>query len=111
VAGAATVATIVTGDVTGNADAWPTGPIAVALGLTGLLILRGHPAHRVGWSLQVAGLLAAVGFAANWWAGEALVRDPGSLPGGAAASWIALWTYPLAVWFGFAWPLILFPHG
>jgi signal transduction histidine kinase len=111
VGGAATVATIVTGDLDGNADAWPTGPIAVALGLTGLLIRRHHPGHRCGWSLQVAGLLAAIGFAANWWAGQALVREPGSLPGGALAAWIAVWIYPLAVWFGFAWPLILFPQG
>jgi signal transduction histidine kinase len=111
VGGAATVATIVTGDVEGNADAWPTGPIAIALGLTGLLIRRQDPHHRCGWSLQVAGLLAASGFAANWWAGQTLVRDPGALPGGAAAAWIALWVAPLVVWFGFAWPLVLFPSG
>jgi signal transduction histidine kinase len=109
--GAATAATIVTGDVDGNADAWPMGPIAIALGLTGLLIRRQDPHHRCGWSLQVAGLLAALGFAANWWAGQTLVRELGALPGGAAAAWVALWIAPLVVWFGFAWPLLLFPSG
>jgi signal transduction histidine kinase len=111
IAGATTVATLVTGHVDGNGDAWPAGPIAVGLGLTGLLIRRNHPGHRCGWSLQVAGLLAAIGYAANWWAGQTLVRDPGSLPGAAASAWLAMWIYPATVWFGYAWPLVLFPRG
>jgi hypothetical protein len=111
VGAAATVATLITGNLPENADSWPNGPIAVALGLTGLLIRWQRPRHACGWSLQIAGLLSVTGFAANWWAAQTLVRDPGALPGGGFAAWVALWVYPLAVWFGFAWPVVLFPRG
>jgi signal transduction histidine kinase len=78
-------------------------------GLLGAFVLTRHPRHPIGWVLAISGFLRALGAAGQAWAERALVTAPGSLPGGATASWLG-WSFLLTV--GFA-PLlaVLFPDG
>lgn len=60
-------------------------------GLGGIVALR-RPDLSLGWLMLVVGLSNAVATAADVWATAALVSDPGSLPGGTWAYWIAGWS-------------------
>ncbi|MEV4513391.1 histidine kinase [Dactylosporangium sp. NPDC049525] len=83
--------------------------LGLGSGLLGAFIVTRHPRHQVGWLFVCSGLLRAVAAAAEAWSHRALVTDPGSLPGGALASWLA-WAFLPSV---AAAPMIvvLFPDG
>jgi signal transduction histidine kinase len=64
---------------------------AVALMLIGALLTTRKPEQRISWGFAGTALLWAIGAGAYAYALEALVADPGSLPGGLAAAWLDNW--------------------
>jgi signal transduction histidine kinase len=83
---------------------------ALVFPFTGALIASRHPRNPVGWLMIAAPLFAAVQSVADAYARHALVVSPGSLPGGAVASWIYAWAWTPLIW---AAPLLflLIPDG
>jgi signal transduction histidine kinase len=57
------------------------------------------------------GSVGTATFLATWWAAQTLVHDPGSLPGGPLAAWLALWLSALPWPLVLVAPLVLFPTG
>lgn len=69
----------------------------LALPLIGVVILFHRPHNRVGRILSAMGLLGGLGLLASNWAVFTLRANPGALPGGAAAAWLATWLFVPAV--------------
>jgi signal transduction histidine kinase len=67
--------------------------IAEALAVMGVLLTTRMPQHRVSWVMAIAALWWGVSGLATAYAVEALVEDPGSLPGGLAAAWFSNWAW------------------
>jgi signal transduction histidine kinase len=65
--------------------------VAIGTALLSAFILTREPTSRIGWLFAVAGLTRSVTVAAQAWAVHALQSRPGSLPGGAFASWLQAW--------------------
>ncbi|HEX9505503.1 MAG TPA: GAF domain-containing sensor histidine kinase [Acidimicrobiia bacterium] len=63
----------------------------LSLALAGSLLAWRRPANAVGWLLVAMGVAFVVGLVAHGWAVYALDTKPGSLPGGRAGAWLALW--------------------
>lgn len=76
----------------------------------GALIVSRHPRHRVGWLLCAIGSTIAVWIAADGWALRALLVEPGSLPGGPLAAWVANAVWALG-WGATGLLFLLFPDG
>ncbi len=64
-----------------------------ALALIGVLLTTRKPAHPVSWIISAFALTSAVLSISHGYAVEALVTDPGSLPGGLAAAWLDNWAW------------------
>ncbi|MBV9601722.1 MAG: adenylate/guanylate cyclase domain-containing protein [Chloroflexi bacterium] len=75
----------------------------------GLLISR-RPANPIGWILSVSALVWGFGAFATEYAIYAVVEQPGVLPGGNVAAWLATWML-MPPGFGFLFVLLLFPEG
>ncbi len=60
---------------------------------------------------DAGGSVGTATFLATWWAAETVVHDPGSLPGGPFAAWLALWLSALPWPLVLVAPLVLFPDG
>ncbi|HVM01643.1 MAG TPA: histidine kinase [Acidimicrobiales bacterium] len=74
--------------------------VAVAFPALGAFIVSRRPANVVGW-LWLATAGVAVAFLAEQYAVHALIADPGSLPGGTWAAWVAAFVWLpgyLALW-------------
>ncbi|HEX6606163.1 MAG TPA: hypothetical protein VF276_04535 [Chloroflexia bacterium] len=78
--------------------------------LVGGVVAARRPEHPIGWLFLGVGLSTNLALALNEYALLALVRSPGSLPGGAPAAWLALILQPGAWWLVFN-SLLLFPTG
>jgi hypothetical protein len=61
--------------------------------LAGVLIVRHHPRHRVGWLLCATGLGNGLFAWSGQYARYALITQPGSVPGGELAFWVNLWAW------------------
>ena len=64
-----------------------------ALTAIGALLTTRMPEHPISWGFAATALLWAVGSLAYAYAFEALVADPGSLPGGRVAAWLDNWLW------------------
>jgi len=105
------VGSLRSGQLPGNGANWSLGVVAVGYALLGWMVTGRRPQLPIGWLLLAGGLASAAAFTASWWATQALLGDPGSLPGGRVAAWAAVWldaTPPPLVLIA---PLVLFPTG
>jgi hypothetical protein len=59
----------------------------------GVLIASRRSSNSIGWLFCTAGLLAGVLVFADQYTVYALLTEPGSLPAGAAAAWLASWVW------------------
>ncbi|MDP9475812.1 MAG: sensor histidine kinase [Actinomycetota bacterium] len=73
---------------------WPNNVVAaVALSTVGALVASWRRENVIGWLFGIAGLLYAMAVFAGEYGVYALLTDPGSLPGGVFAVWIASWLW------------------
>ncbi len=84
--------------------------VAVVFPAVGALIVSRYPANALGWVFCAIGLSGGIGEVAGGYAVYALIVEPGSLPGGAVAAWVARWTGD-AGFFSFVFIPLLFPDG
>ena len=84
-------------------------PFLVFAGM-GVLIAARRPQNPIGWMFIAVGFLFLFPVFATDYALHALHTDPGSLPGGAFASWTVTWTWLVGVGV-FAMVVLLFPDG
>jgi hypothetical protein len=82
----------------------------VSFSTVGAVIAARRPDNAVGWSLLTMGLALGVAFVGQVYADYTLVARPGSLPGGAVAVWLSLWTPVLAL-VAATFFCLLFPDG
>jgi signal transduction histidine kinase len=85
--------------------------VTAALALLGVLMTTRRPAHPISWVLAGSALVWSVGGFAYTYAIEALVTDPGSVPGGRAAAWIDNWLWLPGIVLPVALLLLLVPDG
>jgi two-component system NarL family sensor kinase len=83
----------------------------LAFATLGALIVTRHPAHRLGWLLCAIGLAGAVDSFAGYYALDALLVAPGTLPGGLAAGWLQSWDWMVGVGLLLFFLPLLFPTG
>jgi signal transduction histidine kinase len=85
------------------------GVLGLGNGVLGAFVVTRHARHPIGWLFLLTGLVRAVAAAAEAWSRHALLIEPGSLPGGAIASWVTWLFLPTVA----AAPMIvvLFPDG
>ena len=76
---------------TGTYKTVPYLGVNVVLALIGVLLTTRRPEHRISWVLAIMALWGTVGGLCYAYAVEALVADPGSLPGGLVAAWFDNW--------------------
>jgi hypothetical protein len=82
----------------------------VSFSTVGAVIAARRSDNAVGWSLLTIALALGVAFAGQSYADYTLVADPGSLPGGAIAVWLSLWT-PVPALISATFFCLLFPDG
>ena len=82
----------------------------VSFSTVGAVIAARRPDNAVGWSLSTIAFALGVAFAAQSYADYTLVTAPGSLPGGAVAVWLSLWT-PVFALVAATFFCLLFPDG
>jgi signal transduction histidine kinase len=85
--------------------------VNVVLALIGLLLTTRRPEHPISWVLAITAVWGSVGGLAYAYAVEALVADPGSLPGGLAAAWLDSWWWLPGLALPLSALLILMPDG
>ncbi len=86
------------------------GLMLVSFSTVGAVIAARRPDNAVGWSLLTMGLALGVAFVGQVYADYTRVAYPGSLPGGAVAVWVSLWTPVLAL-VAATFFCLLFPDG
>ena len=92
-------------------SAWIIVIVAAAFATLGAFVVSRQPANAIGWLSAGLGLVAATNGFAQGYAVRALVRAPGSLPGGLVATWFQDWDWILLLGLGPAFLLLLFPNG
>jgi signal transduction histidine kinase len=100
-------------DVHDSREARPFVFIAVAevLAALGLLLTTRMPHHRISWVIAGGGLWWGVSLLVSAYAVEALVTDPGSLPGGSAAAVFDSWAWLPGLALFLSTLLVLMPDG
>jgi hypothetical protein len=83
---------------------------SIAFASVGLVVARRRPGNPIGWLFCAAGLLFAGSSFSTAYGYQALVADPGSLPGGAVAAWLFLELLQPVFFLG-ALLLFVFPTG
>jgi hypothetical protein len=92
-------------------DFWLENTLAAAgFSAVGALIISHRPNNLIGWLLSAAGLLLGLNHFSSEYAIYTLQAQPGSLPGGEVAAWLAYWLFvPSAALVVFL--FLLFPTG
>ncbi len=85
--------------------------VNVVLALIGLLLTTRRPEHPISWVLAITAFGWAIGGISYAYAVQALVADPGSLPGGLAAAWVDNWWWLPALALPLSALLLLMPDG
>jgi hypothetical protein len=101
------------GEVPDRAPPWFVPVMAlmlVSFSTVGALIASRRPENAVGWTFSAISIALGVAFAGQFYADYTLVADPGSLPGGAVAVWLGLWT-PVPALVAAVFFCLLFPDG
>ncbi len=101
------------GEIPDRAPPWFVPLMAlmlVSFSTVGAVIATRRPDNAVGWSLLAIGLALGVAFFGQVYADYTLVAHPDSLPGGAVAVWLSLWTPVLAL-VAATFFCLLFPDG
>ncbi len=83
----------------------------IAFAGMGAIVMSRMPRHAVGWILSLSAAASTVWTLAHGYALYALRTNPGTLPNGRIAAWIASWTPALAIGPIFLFLLLLFPTG
>ena len=83
----------------------------VVLALIGLLLTTRRPEHPISWVLAIMALWGTIGGLMYAYAVEALVAEPGSLPGGLAAAWFDNWWWLPGFALSLSALLLLMPDG
>jgi hypothetical protein len=92
-------------------DFWLENAVAAAgFSTVGAVIISRRPKHIIGWLLGVAGFLLGLNHFSSEYAIYTSLAQPGSLPGGQAAAWLAYWLFvpPFAL---LVFLFLLFPSG
>jgi hypothetical protein len=75
-------------------DLWVQGiVIPITCSTVGIIIASRRPHHPIGWLFCAVGLLTGVNHFFAEYAIFALLTEPGSLPGGRVAAWVAAWPW------------------
>ncbi len=82
-----------------------------ALALIALLLTTRRPEHPISWVLAITAFAWAIGPLAHAYGVEALVTDPGTLPGGLAAAWLDNWWWLPGLALPLSALLLLMPDG
>jgi hypothetical protein len=85
--------------------------LAVAFSVVGALIASHRPANPIGWIFCAAAVFQGVSICGYEYATYALLTQPGSLPLGAEASWIAQWIWAPGLGLILVFLPLLFPDG
>jgi signal transduction histidine kinase len=83
----------------------------LAFATLGALIVTRRPGHRLGWLFCTIGLMGAVDSFAGYYALDALLVAPGTLPGGLAAGWFQNWDWMVTISLLLFFLPLLFPTG
>lgn len=84
--------------------------VGLAYPAVGAFILSRRPSNRIGW-LYCTGALLGVAFMVEQYAVHALLAEPGSLPGGTWAAWLAGWLRIPGHLLPWTLVLLLYPDG
>jgi hypothetical protein len=75
-------------------DFWLENAVAAAgFSTVGAVIVSRRPKHIIGWLLSMAGLFIGLNHFSSEYAIYTLLAQPGSLPGGEVAAWLAFWLF------------------
>jgi signal transduction histidine kinase len=85
--------------------------VDVVIALIAVLLTTRRPEHPISWVLVLTAIGWALGGISHPYAVEALVANPGSLPGGIAAAWIDNWYWLPALVLPMSALLVLMPDG
>ena len=105
------VAALALDAATGTYRPFPYLAANAVLALIGLLLTTRRPEHRISWVLAIMALWGTVGGLFYAYAVEALVAEPGSLPGGLAAAWFDNWWWLPGLALPLVALLLLMPDG
>ena len=92
-------------------DFWPENTVAAAgFSTVGAVIVSRRPNNVIGWLLNAAGLLIGLNHFSSEYAIYTYLAQPGSLPGGEVAAWLAFWLFVPALTL-MMFVFLLFPTG
>jgi signal transduction histidine kinase len=96
---------------TGTHKTFPYLGVNVVLALIGVLLTTRRPEHPISWVLAITAFWGTMGGLCYAYAVEALVADPGSLPGGLTAAWLDNWWWLPGLALPLSALLLLMPDG
>ncbi|HEX2153692.1 MAG TPA: hypothetical protein VHL52_06920 [Acidimicrobiia bacterium] len=88
-----------------------SGLVGLAFAVVGGLIVSRRPGNAVGLVCLVIGFMSALNSFAIEFSIYAMLTEPGSLPGGMVAAWLANWTWVIYVGLMGTVLVLLFPDG
>lgn len=85
--------------------------LAVPFPAIGALIASRSPRNAIGWIFCAVGLFQAINISSSEYGAYALITEPGSLPLGGFAFWVAFWAWMPSIGLLTTFLLLLFPDG